>query len=324
MRRSAELGFIDTVRRESLLPEGARVTAAVSGGSDSVGMLLLLDRFRGHMRWTLSVLHIDHRYRPTSGEDAEFVGNLAASLGLPFELRRLPARRRGGSPEADFSEARRRIYGEAAGEGLVAVGHTADDRAETLLLRLMEGAGLRGLGGMDYRGEGPVRRPLLDLTRAEVRGYLVSRGASWREDETNLDTGPARNRLRHGALARLEADFPGASRRLAASSAGLASWRRVADGVVASAMEGAGTGLGSVDRLAFASLERAVRLSVLWEVCGRPRSGWIELEKTVAWLSSGGSGEKLLPGGVSLHAGEDELIFERGGGRGWTGRSPRS
>jgi tRNA(Ile)-lysidine synthase len=314
MKKSIELRFLDTVRREDLLPSGARVTAAVSGGADSVGLLLLLDRFRKHMRWDLSVLHIDHGYRASSFRDAEFVRETAASAGVPFELRRLPARTRGGSPEGEFSAARQRIFEEVADGGLVAVGHTATDRAETLLLRLLEGAGLRGLGGMDYRGIGPVRRPLLDLSGDEVRGYVSSRGAGWVEDETNLDPSFARNRIRAAVIPVLEDLFPGAVKRLAASSAGLAGWRRVADGLTAVALELAGMpGEGTVlRRSAYRSLEGVLRLAVLWEICGRPRTGLGELEKTDRWICSGCEGVKLLPGGIRAVASLEAVAFEPG------------
>jgi tRNA(Ile)-lysidine synthase len=318
MKKSIELRFLDTVRREDLLPSGARVTAAVSGGADSVGLLLLLDRFRKHMKWDLSVLHIDHGYRAASSADADFVRDMAASAGIPFALRRLPARARTGSPEGEFSASRQRIFEDAAGEGLVAVGHTASDRAETLLLRLLEGAGLRGLGGMDYRGIGPVRRPLLDLTGDEVREYVSSCGVPWVEDETNRDSSFARNRIRASVIPVLEELFPGAVKRLAASSAGLAGWRRVADGLTAVALELAGMpGEGTVlRRSAYRSLDGVLRLAVLWEICGRPRTGLAELEKTDRWICTGRVGVKLLPGGMRATASIEAVCFEPGGRRG--------
>lgn len=318
MKSPLELRFISTVKREGILPPGSSVTAAVSGGADSVCMLHLLLRFRRHMSWNLSVLHIDHSYRKSSRADAEFVRSLASSSGLPFILRRLPSRVRRNSPEADFSAARQAVYSEVAGDGLVAVAHTASDRAETLLMRLLEGSGLRGLGGMDYFGIGPVRRPMLDLTAPEIRHHLEARGFAWVEDETNAGGAFLRNRIRHGILEPLESDFPGVSRSIASSSANLGSWRRVAEGLTLAALgqlspPGSPEGLG---RQAFQRFEKALRLSMMWEICGRPRGGAAELEKADSWIQTGGEGEKLLPGGTVLSAGRDLLVFtKREGGR---------
>ncbi len=319
MKSALELRFSGTVKREGLLPSGSRVVAAVSGGADSVCLLMMLLRFRRHMSWKLTVLHVDHSFRRTSRADAAFVEELARGFDLPLILRRLPARTGKDSPEAEFSSARQAIYEEAAEAegGLVAVGHTASDRAETLLMRLTEGSGLRGLGGMDYFGIGPVRRPLLDLTASETREYLITRGQAWTEDETNSGRDYARNRIRHDILEPLEAGFPGVSRRIAASSANLGSWRRVAEGLTSSAMGLIRTDDGEVlDRNAYSRFEKALRLSILWEECGRPRSGGVELDKTDSWILAGGSGERLLPGGVVLSAGEATLSFgRREGGR---------
>ncbi len=317
MKRALELRFIDTVKREGLLPRGHSVIAAVSGGADSICLLDMLLRFRRHMAWKLSVLHVDHSYRKASVSDASFVEDMAKAAGLPFILRKLPVRGRSSSPEADFSTARQIIYEEAAGDGLVAVGHTASDRAETLLMRLVEGAGLRGLGGMDYFGVGPVRRPLLDMTARETRAYLRERGEVWIEDETNSDPGFLRNRIRRDILEPLEDALPGVSRRIASSSASLGSWRRVAEGLTTAAVGRLGGEGNVLDRRVFVRYEKALRQSVLWELCGRPRSGSAEIDKTDAWLLAGGCGERLLPGGAVLTAGPETLLFSRKGGGRW-------
>ena len=317
MKRALELRFINTVKREGLLPRGSSVVAAVSGGADSVCLLGMLLRFRRHMAWRLSVLHVDHSYRQASASDASFVKGLAEAAGLPFILRRLPARGGGSSPEADFSSARQAIYEETAGDGLVAVGHTASDRAETLLMRLIEGAGLRGLGGMDYFGVGPVRRPLLDMTARETRAFLRDRGGVWIEDETNSDPGFLRNRIRRDLLEPLEDAMPGVSRRVASSSANLGSWRRVAEGLTHVALERLGGEGSALERRMYERYEKALRLSVLWELCGRPRAGSAEIDKTDAWLLAGGCGDRLLPGGTVLTAGPETLLVSRKGGGRW-------
>ena len=195
--RSVELTFIDAVRARRILPERSKIIAAVSGGGDSVALVRLLDRFSAHMNWELSVLHVDHGIRKDSSRDAAFVRALAEGMGLPCDVHVLKPHL-SGSLEDLFSRERQRIYAESASnERLVATGHTADDRAETLIMRMMEGAGPRGLGGMDYEGVGPVRRPLLDMTRKQLREYLDSLGQEWLADPTNREDDFLRNRIRH-------------------------------------------------------------------------------------------------------------------------------
>lgn len=306
MGAKAERKFIETIRHESVLPEGARVWAAVSGGADSVAMLLLLHRFRTHMKWNLSVLHIDHQMRDTSRDDADFTRDLAKGMQLPFRYI-LPEPHVGSSPEGAWSAIRQKIYESVSSESeptaFVSVGHTASDRAETLLMRLMEGAGLRGLGGMDYIGRGPVRRPLLDLTREEVREYLSSIGQKWIDDPTNADDSILRNRVRHDIIPALEAVFHNSEQRLARAAAGLSDWRDIVFQVVESALMTVSEVSSSgtiVNREHYRALPRGLRLGVLWELSGRPRKGRLELEKTDRWLLSGACGSHSLPGGPTM------------------------
>lgn len=306
-----ERAFLSAIRSRDLLPPGP-VTAAVSGGADSVCMLHLLQANARRMGWRLGVLHVDHSSRSGSAADAGFVGRLAGDLGLPCRIERLGRAPGGRSQECRFSEARQRIYESVHGGGRVAVAHTASDRAETLLLRLLEGAGLRGAGGMDWFGVGPVVRPMLDITREQARSWLESRGLPWVEDPTNQDRRMARNRLRLDVMPALEEAFPGASLRLSSASAGLASWRRVADGLSECALERASLPCGrgtALDRQVFMSFESAVRMSISWMLCGRPRAGSGELARTDAWLAEGRTGRRLLPGGTVLEAGTAVLVF---------------
>lgn len=314
-----ERRFISTVRETGVLPEGASVTAAVSGGSDSMAMLHMLDSFREHMGWSLSVLHVHHGVREAADRDAEMVGATAKLLGIPFRLRRLTPPE-GGSLEDGLSRMRQDVYDEEAGEsGLIAVGHTATDRAETLLMRLLEGAGPRGLGGMSYRGVGPVRRPMLRMQRHELREYLCHRGLRWAEDETNSDPSILRNRIRGEVLPVLESVSPGAALRVAASAELLSGWRDAMEKLTVGALEGIAAEEG-VSREGYAGLHRQLRLSVLWELCGRPRSGRGELEKTDRWIMSEGTGSHRMPGGKLLRAGGESLEVVRGEGSDEAGR----
>ena len=306
MGSDLERRFISSVRRRELLPKGSNITVAVSGGADSVAMLLLMDRFANHMDWTLSVLHIDHHARPGSCSDTDFVRGLAGNLGLPFLLKDVhPAG--SGSTEGEFSAARALIYEETGSDGsLVAVGHTADDRAETLLIRLLESSGLRGLGGMGFTGEGPVRRPVLDLTREDLREWLRERGQEWVEDPTNDSDVHLRNRIRMTVLPALEEVLPGGVMGLAGAAENLSMWRDAADWLMertlAESFHGNGCSLEE-----YHGLPRAVRLGVLWSLCGRPRGGRTELEKADRWLIRGNTGSHPLAGGFQVISSRESL-----------------
>lgn len=301
---SVERRFIETVRSRELLPENSRVAAAVSGGSDSVALFRLLVSFSSHMNWSLEVLHVDHGAREESGSDAEFVRSLARERQLPFYLHEIvPAQT--GSLEDHFSRERQRIYASLGLEGaLVATGHTADDRAETVVMRLLEGAGLRGLGGMDYLGRGPVRRPLLDLTRGKLRDYLRGLEQPWIEDPTNREADFLRNRIRRVVMPALESVSPGSAVSIARSSANLTQWRDLIEEKVADSLDELIHG-GTFTREKYASLPRAVRLAVLWTLAGKPRGGRLEIEKTDRWILSGKEGFHILPGGKRISMKED-------------------
>ena len=188
-----------------------RVIAAVSGGSDSVAMVFLLRELAARGELVLAGLaHLHHHIRGGDADrDAAFCRELAARLETAAFVgdADVPsiAQRDGLSIEVAGRRARQRFYAEAiatAGAARVAVAHTRDDQAETVLLRLTRGAGTAGLSGMAPR-RGPVVRPVLDATRAELQQFLRDRGETWREDATNLDRTIPRNLVRHEVLPRL-------------------------------------------------------------------------------------------------------------------------
>jgi tRNA(Ile)-lysidine synthase len=201
-----------------LLPEGASVLVAVSGGGDSVALLHLLLRRRD---LTLSVAHMDHGLRRDSRADRRFVERLARSLSIPCCSDRrdvADSRRRDESPEEAARRVRRRFLLEAASEAgstHIAVGHTLDDQAETILMRLVRGAGATALTGMAPAGPGPFVRPLLALERAPLRAWLERRSIPYRDDPSNSNLRFDRNRVRRLILPLLaESLNPAAGRHL--------------------------------------------------------------------------------------------------------------
>jgi tRNA(Ile)-lysidine synthase len=196
---------IELAVREELgrrVDPGEPILAAVSGGADSVALLHLLHRLAPRRGSRLSVAHLDHGLRRGAAADRRFVERLAASLGLTCVTERRPVAelsRRGESPEEAARRVRRTFLLEArrrAGARWIATGHHLDDQAETILMRLVRGAGATALTGMAPVGPGPFVRPLLGIERAELRAWLGRRGIEFREDRSNRDLRFDRNRVR--------------------------------------------------------------------------------------------------------------------------------
>lgn len=207
-----------TVRREELLTGVDHLLVAVSGGADSVALLRLLRADAGPLEPRLTVGHVHHGIRGAEADaDAAFVKRLARELRLPFCSRQVdvPALARAGglSLEMAAREARYSAFRDMAGElaiDAVATGHTLDDQAETLLLRLLRGTGPHGLRGIHARTtlhDLTVIRPLLEVRRADLRDWLRCEGHPWREDASNQDTDMQRNRLRAEVMPALRGAF---------------------------------------------------------------------------------------------------------------------
>jgi tRNA(Ile)-lysidine synthase len=181
---------------------------AVSGGPDSVALLHALTRLRPEYALELAVCHVHHGLRPEADRDAAFVADLADRLGCPAVVEQVSVRPGHGRSLEEAARAARyaaldRVAG-ALGATRVALGHTADDQAETVLMRLLQGAGPRGLAGMPVR-RGPLIRPLLEIGRATVLAHLEAHGLTWVEDASNRDRRFLRSRIRHELLPWLRA-----------------------------------------------------------------------------------------------------------------------
>ncbi|MHB1843601.1 MAG: tRNA lysidine(34) synthetase TilS [Deltaproteobacteria bacterium] len=262
----AALRLLRDVRRAGapLLPTGSRALCAVSGGRDSAALAALCAELSGD--WGLGALalaHVDHRLRPSSGLDAAAARELSERLGLPFHLLEVDVGAGAGPEDA----ARRARYGALAGlaERLgfdrLVVGHSATDQAETVLLRLLRGTGLRGLGAMapSRRLAPGVRlvRPLLGIPRSALHAHAAGRELPVCEDPTNGDPRFGRNALRQ-AWAALEALSPALERQLCRLAEGCREDERALAALAAGALESvelrrSATGL-SVDRAQLAAL----------------------------------------------------------------------
>jgi tRNA(Ile)-lysidine synthase len=278
-----------------------RPLALVSGGPDSVALLRVVVALEGDP----VVLHLDHGLRgEESREDAEFVQGLCGQLGVRCEVHRLELD--GGSNLQERArEERYRLAEEVVvrmGLETVATGHTADDVAETVLMNLARGAGLRGLAGIPpVRGR--IQRPLIACTRREVLDYLQELEQPFRTDPTNLTDKYARNRVRLDVLPVLEELYPAASRNIASTASLVREDLEVLEGLATRAVERRGEEvvlpLESLTGLRPALRRHAVRLAYVTLV---PEAAPLpsNLVEAVLGLLEGGGGTRTLdlPGGV--------------------------
>jgi tRNA(Ile)-lysidine synthase len=220
--------LLKTIRKHGSIRAGDRLAAAVSGGADSVALLCLLLELRSELGVVLSVAHVNHKLRnQESDEDAEFVSSLAHRHELELHLHEAPLisnRKSAASSEiisgieAAARDLRYAFFRQLARQGKVskiATAHTLDDQAETVLLRIFRGTGIRGLPGIhpkiifeeEGRAYGELVRPLLGFRRAALVEYLREQKQSWREDSSNRDTAFLRNRVRHRLLPMISEEF---------------------------------------------------------------------------------------------------------------------
>jgi tRNA(Ile)-lysidine synthase len=227
----------------SLLKPGDRVCVAVSGGADSVALLLGMMEANTESRQNktplgvvVSAVHVHHGLRGAEADgDEAFVRELCGRLGLALTVERVDTAARQAAEREGVEEAARGLRYEVFGRlmetgraDVVATAHTLDDQAETVMMKLLRGAWTEGLGGIApvvsergsrVRGPGPgegrIVRPMLGVRRAEVEAYLRERGQAWREDSTNADLSLTRNRVRHELMPMLRGFNPGVDEQLA-------------------------------------------------------------------------------------------------------------
>ena len=218
-----------TIRRHDLCPPGTRLLVALSGGSDSVALTFVLRDLAatGEFR-VVGLAHFNHHLRPFADRDEQFCRALAARIQLPILVGGAEVREYAASERLGIEEAARRaryafLHRSAAdlGADRIALGHTRDDQAETFLLKLIRGAGLTGLGGI-YPRRNALVRPLLDVSRGDLRNYLGTLGESWVEDESNTALTNARSRVRHRVIPELDSAYGGPTTASIARAAGLA------------------------------------------------------------------------------------------------------
>jgi tRNA(Ile)-lysidine synthase len=207
-----------TAERHGMFPADGPVVAMVSGGGDSIALLhLLASGVLGPTTADLAVLHVDHGLRGAESDaDADFVRTRCAALGVPCTIARYDVATYAAESDLNLEDAGRRVRyrfaeeeldalcdarGALGDRGRIVTAHTRDDRVETFLMRLASGAGAGGLSAIPYV-RGRIVRPLLDVSRDDLRAWLLERGIGWREDATNADLDRTRARVRAELLPR--------------------------------------------------------------------------------------------------------------------------
>jgi len=338
--------LLASLKKQEMIQPGDRVGAAVSGGADSVALLLMLLELRGKLGIVLSVVHFNHKLRgKASDADEVFVAKLAAKHGLELHSASVDVAKKAKKERANLEDAARRArydyfrsLAESGACGRIVVAHTADDQAETVLAHLLRGTGLAGLGGI-HPVAGPVIRPLLNVCRSELRRFLRARKQTWREDATNRDTQRMRARIRKKLLPLLERQFQPSVVKHLTSLAELAREDEafldaMAEERAAVLVQKSGEGTRiAIDNL-FEPLKRkefktkntegrektgeteALSKRMVRRIVEslKPREGQLEaghVEAVLQLARSGQSGSLLpLPGGVEVRRERDALVFQ--------------
>ena len=314
------------IRQQSLLKAGDRIGIAVSGGTDSVALLRLMLELQPELGIVLSVIHFNHHLRGAeSHADEQFVTQLAENHELQLYCEggnvAAYAKREHLSTE---TAARRLRYGylyrlfEEDRLDHIATGHTLDDQAETVLMKVVRGAGTRGLAGIypQLRVEGSefsVIRPLLRATRQQLTAYLAEIGQNWREDSSNRDLRPARNRVRHEVLPRLEQSLNPGVRDTLAETAEIARseeeyWQKEVARVLPKIWEGKQRAIKVAE---LATLPMAMQRRVVRQAaeCLGLRLEFRHVEEIIE-LASGAAKSVMLPKGWNVSKTKDRLQFE--------------
>ncbi|WIF95661.1 tRNA lysidine(34) synthetase TilS [Caminicella sporogenes] len=207
--------FLNTVNKYNLIEKGEKIVIGVSGGPDSICLLHLLWRIRNEYDLKLFVVHLNHQFRGSEAEeDAEYVKKFSDNLGIKPYIFSIDiasySKKKGITFEEAGREWRYRLFDDVAkkeGASKIAIAQNKNDQAETILMRLMRGAGLEGLTAIDYKRNEKIIRPLLNITRREIENYCLYYKLNPRIDKTNLETIYTRNKIRLELIPYIEKNF---------------------------------------------------------------------------------------------------------------------
>jgi tRNA(Ile)-lysidine synthase len=325
-----------TIRRHRLLGDSGtrRVLCAVSGGPDSMALLACLWELADRLQLTLGVAAVDHGLRSGAAAELALVAERAWVLGVPFHSLRVdvgaarasrsassgpPAPRAGRGLQEVARRLRLAALAElcaAQGFDVVALGHQADDQAETILFRVLRGTGVAGLAGIPYR-RAPFVRPLLDVTRAEIEDYLRRRSIPFATDPSNQDVRQARARIRHQILPLLRRENPRldeALRRLGEDAATVTARSAGERGALSNASRTAGVHVPGRTAADIAAAVRDAHGTRLFDVPGarvRVSYGQVHLESPGALVSGGSTPSLEIPRPGEYPIGQARIVSVR-------------
>ena len=331
--------LLQSLEKRHWLRAGDRVGVAVSGGADSIALLSLLVELQKRLGIVLSVVHFNHHLRGRSSDaDERAVAKLAKQLGLPFHSAGEDIKARSKREKSNLEDCARRARYEFFAQLVtqkhldkIAVAHTADDQAETVLAHILRGTGLAGLGGI-HPVAGHVIRPLLEFRRVELRAYLRQRKQPWREDATNRDTTRTRARIRKKLLPLLKKQF---QREVVSHLASLAELAREDESLLnVLAEQRLSVAWAQANREALEEFAADWARVPLRDLAGpssaysaiarrmvrliakklKPHDGQLgaeHVESVLALARAGETGKRLrLPGGLEVRRERDVLIFQ--------------
>ncbi|MGO9059483.1 MAG: tRNA lysidine(34) synthetase TilS [Candidatus Binataceae bacterium] len=265
----AVIGCVERFLAQLQISSGYRVLLGLSGGADSVALLYALAASRPKFQFELTAAHLNHALRGVeSDRDEAFVSELCGRLGVDLMVEHVRGLDRSqGNLEARARAARHRFLGAVAKRvraDYIALAHQADDQAETVLMRLLRGAGVTGLGAMTASGSGQIIRPLLEVRRGAILKYLKEIGATFVEDSTNASLEHDRNRVRHRLMPLLEREFaPGLAGRLVELAAEMRDVDDLLGALAQRALAGCSNDDGTLDLDRFKLLHPAIASAAL-------------------------------------------------------------
>ena len=319
---------LQTIEDYSMLSPGERVIVGVSGGADSIALLHLLYNLKD-LNLDLTVAHLNHGLRGEEAErDSRFVEHIAGTLDLRFELKKVDTIAYKEEKKLSLEDAARELRYEFFNEvrqkqnaSKVATAHTQDDQAETVLMRLIRGSGLRGLSGIPPVSRGYLIRPLLFVSRSEIEQYLKSKDIEWIEDSSNASDEFLRNRIRNDLIPALETYNPNLKETLSRTADVLRSDDRFISKESEKCFKdmfkrnSSGEYVGDLDT--YRETEKSLRLYCLRlsiESTNESLDGISFTHVTSAdefLLSDSASGEVEFPGGAAIAKGYDKFLVTK-------------
>jgi tRNA(Ile)-lysidine synthase len=330
-RKDTVVAAVSAVLERALVRDDSSILAGVSGGADSVALLHVLLELRGELRIVVSAAHLNHRIRGAEADrDEAFVRELCRRLGVKLVCERAKSLDASmPNLEERAREARLEFLQRTAAKtraDYIALAHHADDQAETVLMRLLRGAGVAGLAAMSDEAGGKIIRPMLSVTRKEIRRYIRKHKIEFVEDSTNTSPAILRNRIRHELLPILEREYaPGLSERLVGLGTEMRDLDAFLSRLAKAELDAISIADDAIDVERFCQLDPALRRAVLRAFVARivgtlrrMNREHIESIDRLA-LGSGPNAVLDLPGGwrarreythLKLERGADEVVEE--------------